>query len=680
MQVARSRGVSSSAYSHVAMRQLHTALLLVVAVLVSACGDQSTSVGLPSALSFSVDAGAAQASYVGQTVSLAGSVSDGDGSALSYQWTQLAGPVVSLSNADQATASFTAPASLLSGSACVPLVFQLSVSDADGVTRSAETTVTLSPTVASACQAGSYTITGQLSYDRIPPTAEGALDYANITSAPIRGASVEALDPNGVVLATAQTDGNGHYTFALTSSAASSVQLRVMAQLESMTPSWSVAVLDNTQSDATYALVSLLSLVPLATTNVVTMPLVISLHASSGWDGSAYTGARAAAPFAILDTLYGALQRFGTVVSGLSVVPFTMRWSSQNTSIDGDVALGEVGGTYYDGVDQITLLGDRMADTDEYDGPVILHEFGHHFEATASRSDSIGGPHALFADRLDMRVAFSEGMATALGAIISGESLYFDSVAPSGGFVSSVETIDSRNDATKGWFNEFSVIYTLYDLFDAQDEAGIDTVTLGLLPIYDVLVNEHRTGIPFNSIFTFITALKAKQPAQVAAIDVLVSAQGINSDAIDAYGSSETNSAGLGSDVLPVYTRLIASASTATTIVTTTCISTEFGSYDKLSNNRFFRIDTVAGATYDIGIQFVSGTRPVDTESFLILSDTNAHSCLASSFSGVCAQADDGTFSFRSSTGGTHVMSLYEYFERDQGTGNTCYTVTALRR
>ncbi len=652
-----------------AMRPLRASLLLASLALISACGGSDNN----ASSQLSVNAGAAQTANVGGDVMLNGSGTSPSGT-LSYQWTQLGTPVVSLSNANQATALFYADPSLLGVSGCPrQLVFRLTVNN--GTTSLfADTTVTLSPSDPNApCQPDTLSVSGQFSYDRIPASASGALNYAGIISAPVRGATVELVDASGVVLGSGQTNSSGSYSIgaAVVSLSVRSVQLRALAQLVS-TPSWNVAVLDNTQNNAMYSLVSPMTAV-VVTTGSGAVALTLDLHAGSGWDGTAYTGVRAAAPFAILDTLYGGMQSLVTAISGLAITPFTVRWSASNSSVFGDATAGEVGGTYY--VDnQITLLGSPLEDTDEYDAPVILHEFGHHFEGTVSRSDSIGGEHGS-SDRLDMTVAFGEGVATALSAMMSGETIYFDSSIPSSGFSFSVETISGANSAVEGWFNEDSVIYIIYDLFDAQDEVGLDTVTLGLAPLYDVLVNEHRTGIPYNSIFTFITALKAKQPSQAAAIDTLVSDQNINSVAIDAYGSNETNSAG-STDVLPVYTVLTPSSSGTTT---TACISTAFGSYNKLSNRRFFRIDTVAGATYNIQTQLSSGgPLPSGTSSVLLLSQTGSFNCTLSSFGGgSCGRLNNGTFSFESSAGGTHVMELYESPERAQGTGNTCYAVTA---
>ena len=84
------------------------------------------------------------------------------------------------------------------------------------------------------------------------------------------------------------------------------------------------------------------------------------------------------------------------------------------------------------GVAAIYLLGDEDHDTDEYDRSLIAHEWVHFFEATLSRSDSLGGGHGP-GDQLDMRVAFSEGLANALSAMITGEQSYAASFGPKQG-------------------------------------------------------------------------------------------------------------------------------------------------------------------------------------------------------------------------------------------------------
>jgi hypothetical protein len=85
-------------------------------------------------------AGASQTVSIGTLVTLdGGSSNDPDGDALTYQWTQTMGPTVPLSNADMASASFTAP----TVTSDALLRFNLAVTDPDGLNDSASVAVTV---------------------------------------------------------------------------------------------------------------------------------------------------------------------------------------------------------------------------------------------------------------------------------------------------------------------------------------------------------------------------------------------------------------------------------------------------------------------------------------------------------------------------------------------------------
>ncbi len=85
-------------------------------------------------------AGASQTVASGAAVTLDGSLSnDPEGDTLTYQWTQIAGTAVTLSNAGSAIASFTAP----TVSSDLILRFQLSVTDSTGLNTTSTTAVTV---------------------------------------------------------------------------------------------------------------------------------------------------------------------------------------------------------------------------------------------------------------------------------------------------------------------------------------------------------------------------------------------------------------------------------------------------------------------------------------------------------------------------------------------------------
>jgi hypothetical protein len=80
----------------------------------------------------------------------------------------------------------------------------------------------------------------------------------------------------------------------------------------------------------------------------------------------------------------------------------------------------------------------------------------------------------------------------------------------------------------------------LWDIYDSAGDTN-DTVSLGFTPMWNVLIGAQKNTPAFTSIFSFITALKAANPASAATIDTLVAAQNITSSTMDIYGSTETH-------------------------------------------------------------------------------------------------------------------------------------------
>jgi len=127
----------------------------------------------------SVDEGA------GVMLSAAGS-SDPENGALTYAWTQTAGPAVVLSDADTATPSFTAP----QVDADTPLTFELTVTDDLGATATDTVTVTVRDL-------------------NLPPVANAGADFSvdEGQSALLSGAG--SSDPDGDALSYAWTQTAG---------------------------------------------------------------------------------------------------------------------------------------------------------------------------------------------------------------------------------------------------------------------------------------------------------------------------------------------------------------------------------------------------------------------------------------------------------------------------------------
>ena len=454
--------------------------------------------------------------------------------------------------------------------------------DAAGNEGTATLTVSMTPAPVSS----SVTVSGSLTYDRVPlnPSTNG-LNFNGIVQMPIRQAPVDLLDASGAVIESTVSDDSGAYSFDVVSG--TEVRVRVRSEVQQSAPNLiDMQVLDNTSGNSIYAIQGALAEVPNG-------GQTRDLNADSGWGGSSYTGQRAAAPFALLDTILGTLEDFIEVDSSVGFPAFDILWSTRNRSENGDVSDGQIGTSSFtvaNGIPVIRILGDENADTDEFDVHVVVHEFGHYFENQLSRADSIGGPHTL-SDRLDPRVAFGEGWGNALSGMILDDPFYRDSSGnqQSTGFSFNVE---SNTFVSTGWFSEASVQSILYDLFDDDDD-GADTASFGLGPIYGAFTDPAYTNTEaFTTIFAFLEALDNQSGISTAEITALTDAQNINGSTSFAVG--ETNNGGI-SDTLPVYLPLPINGTPVEF-----CSFNNFGTFNKLGNRRFLEFEIPTAGAYRI--------------------------------------------------------------------------------
>ena len=145
-----------------------------------------------------VDAGANQTVLASSTTNLNGNASASNGSIVSYNWEQLSGETVSLSNADSAIASFTAPDN------AGQLEFTLTVVDSLGAESQDNVFINVASTENS--------IVGKVTFDLVPfNTVTNGLDYENTVVSPARGIVVEAIDADGNQLESTVTDSDGNF-------------------------------------------------------------------------------------------------------------------------------------------------------------------------------------------------------------------------------------------------------------------------------------------------------------------------------------------------------------------------------------------------------------------------------------------------------------------------------------
>jgi hypothetical protein len=435
------------------------------------------------------------------------------------------------------------------------------------------------------------TLSGKITYDFIPFTSGGTagLDYSNSIQKDVRGAKVQVIEANGTILGTTLTDENGNYTLDVVGS---SVKVRVSAQLykevSTGLSSWDFQVKDNTNANALYVMEG--ALASLGTGSTQTR----NLNASSGWGGSSYISTRTAGAFAILDVVYQGIQKV-TIAQNDAVFPaLDIFWSVNNLAASGDKALGQIGTSHFDGT-ALYILGKADSDTDEYDTAVVGHEWGHYYEAKFSRSDSIGGSHG-GGDMLDIRVAFGEGFGTALGCMITDSQYYLDSLGTAQSQTGVYANLEAGGSVTNaGWYNESSIYNVLYDIFDSNDDAG-DTLSLGFSAIHNVFINAQKNTDAFTSIFTFITALKAENEGNDAAIDAILENESIAPIA-DIYGTGRTNRASENAN--PLYHDL---AVGSPLLITSNYTATSTTNYNKLGTFNYakFTISTTGSYRFDI--------------------------------------------------------------------------------
>jgi hypothetical protein len=518
------------------------------------------------------DAGPDQDAVESTIVSLDGTGSmDPDGDGISYSWTQTMGQNVVLSDAGLAEPSFTAP----NVAAGFPetLTFELTVDDGSG-----GVTDTVDITVAEGLSM--VTVAGKLFYQQPQANARcNGYNFSDLVAKPVRRLTVELLDDANGVLATGRTLDDGSYSFANIDSGID-VRVRVSAaSIEAGIPSWNVQVRDNTSNTG-----QSLDLRPLY---AVQWGLFNSggnhsfdndFTATTGWDGSSYTGVQAAAPLSIIDSILDGVILVTTADPSVDMGQLDVFWSINN-SLTGttDYDTGELSTAHYtsnpDGGarnpslflrgDAIGRFPDSIINTDEFDRGVILHEWGHFFEDELSRSDSIGGGHAIPGE-IEARVAFGEGWGYAIAAIAGNDPILCDTASPANsGWDLNIEDWSSGEDGTHGFFNEMSVAAFLYDLWDTSNDGAGDTGSIGFAPIYETMTGAQKNTDAFTTIFSFGTEVRASlaNPADQSLVDDLLGVQNVDTANLDIWGSGQTTLPGGWRDVLPVYTDLPADGS-----------------------------------------------------------------------------------------------------------------------
>lgn len=553
-----------------------------------------------------VNAGPDIVVFEGANVVLTASAGDPEGASVTPAWVQVSGPGVSLTSPGSLQTSFVAP----DVQAGVPVDLEFRVTATDG-TFSDNDVVRV--TVREPAAAAFVTVNGNLQYEFVPPNPNcQGLDFAATANRPIRGATVQIVDTaTRELLGTTASDDNGNYSVTGIPEN-TQVDVLILAELKAGlgAVSWDVTVRDNfvpggSDADSNpppfrngpqYALAT--------TIDSGTVPVTLDLVAETGWDGAAYTGDRSAAPFAVLDAIYAGMTFVTGVDPNTSFAPLTAYWSVNNKLVSTglDVTAGELTASFYrPGDRELFLTGDAATDTEEFDEHVTVHEWGHYFEDVLSRSDSTGGPHAI-GDRLDARLAWGEGWATALAGMALTVPVYCDT-GPAGAGTGFGIGSESGSYDPRGWYDEISVVRLLYDLFDTTnvEDGNNDDIALGFEPIYQTMIGEQAVTDSFTTVFSFATALRARlDPADQQRLDNQLTREDMT-PGFNRWGDGELNDSNGGLDVFPLYTDITVGGG-----VTEVCVNEEYDRFNnqsertgnKLGQRRYLRFSIPSNNNY----------------------------------------------------------------------------------
>lgn len=175
-------------------------------------------------------------------------------------------------------------------------------------------------------------------------------------------------------------------------------------------------------------------------------------------------------------------QAFATANYGRRPPPLTVQWKAGSNTRCNTSCFSSRSTTIY--------ILSTSSDTDEFDDPVLLHEFGHYMERSFSRSDSPGGSHD--GSPTDPLLAWGEGYGTWVGCAISNSPLYIDSRAAGAGVIDVNNTGVSANigGGMRQLLSEYVVSEALWHL----SKGGAGAQAQGTAPVFDVLASYFPTN------------------------------------------------------------------------------------------------------------------------------------------------------------------------------------------
>ena len=344
-------------------------------------------------------------------------------------------------------------------------------------------------------------VRGRAFYEKIDVTADG-LNLSRSVKVPIREARVDVFNQlTGDVFSVADTDAYGSFRAIVPTDPGYGIRVLSQSALSGL------VVADNTNDGAVYSV----------RPDVATEQFLLLVATDS---------TRISGAFNVLEVLRQGNEFLRETESSLVLPELTIFWSPANTTVNGNLATGQIAGTFFNAANNTAfILGDRDVDSDEFDDGVILHEYAHLLSERFSRDDSPGGEHVL-GDILDPRVAWSEGWANFFSGLVRANPIYRDSFGLAGTAIQEHDLEENVPSGDQpGYWSEFSVHSVLWDLVDVREDDG-DTTQLPFNTVWQAF--RGLSDDTFVYLPSFLDRLTTLEPTVASEVEQIARSRSID--------------------------------------------------------------------------------------------------------------------------------------------------------
>ncbi len=307
-------------------------------------------------------------------------------------------------------------------------------------------------------------------------------------------ARVEAVGEGGAVVAHGETDEDGAFSLEIPSG--TRVKVRLLSRTTMLGSD--LRVVSDPGSERTWDLTT--------TSFVARGGETVTFRADVG-------GAEPAGAFNILANFVRYLPHVHRALEGRVPPPLFAFWRRGNNDALPQGSITAFLGPYgrHPGAFAMQIQGgvsgrEDASDADQFDDPVVLHEFSHYIVGTMAGRFSLGGNHpssALFFPGL----AMDEGFANALACTVAGSSRYWDTaglepeepLAQARDRVLIEEDLEVLRSDLRGLGSQDVAQSLLWDLMDGADglpDPDQDGVAIGLTNALRVYRSFHESGPP----------------------------------------------------------------------------------------------------------------------------------------------------------------------------------------